>query len=898
MFESPLSHQAAFAMIEALPTAVLVAAQESQVIRYANAAACAMFCRSKEALLQLSLADIDARDGGDDRVALIRTGLTQNENRAALSAIPCRRADGTSFFADVTWVPVEMSGVPCIAGFFSDVTERMRADHALRESAEIAARVFQVSPKAIGISRMSDGVFLDINPAFTELTGFTREDLVGKTALPEDRGLWTSADDRELLLRALSTGAGTAHINVRCRHKSGSIIHGLMHARVMTLNGQRCLLTEVSDASDVKVAEMALFAEKERLRVTLHSIADGVITTDTEGSVVLMNRVAERLTGWTQAEAARQSLPNVFRIVDEVTGQTREDPASRVIATGVAAEQGRQTVLVSRQGTRRIIADSAAPIHDANGALLGAVLVFRDVTEREQAEASLRQSEEKFRTIIEQTTDGVMVTDDAGTIIEWNPAMAAVTGIGREKALGQAIWQLPIPLRAGDVEHAFSQQGFHDLRARMVSGGVPAKSSGFMPNAEIHFARGEETITAYQTFFPIRTGKTLRVGCILRDVTERQRFVAALQKSDKLESLGVLAGGIAHDFNNLLCGIYGALELARSAEKDPNVLEYFDACVHSMDRVRALTKQLLTFAKGGAPVRHVGPLFPFVRTSVEFALSGSSVSCRFDIEPLLHDCNFDKHQVGQVIDNIVINAVQAMPKGGTLFVSAANVLVRAGEYPSLPEGEYVRLSFRDQGTGISPAILTRIFDPFFSTKPSGTGLGLATSYSIVRQHAGHISVESELGQGSEFHVLLPASRDVRSVPPPAPGVTHTGTGMVLVMDDDPDVRRVASQLLTRMGYTCRTAADGRDALVEYSRLVEEGGRWRAILSDLTIPGAMNGEEFVRELRKVDAVVPVIVSSGYADDPVMAEPVKFGFTGSLAKPYTMNELAQVLARCAR
>jgi CheY-like chemotaxis protein/anti-sigma regulatory factor (Ser/Thr protein kinase) len=278
---------------------------------------------------------------------------------------------------------------------------------------------------------------------------------------------------------------------------------------------------------------------------------------------------------------------------------------------------------------------------------------------------------------------------------------------------------------------------------------------------------------------------------------------------------------------------------------------------------------------------------------VEFALSGSNVACRFDIAPSLRHCSYDKHQMGQVVDNIVINAVQAMPQGGCLEVSAVNLAVGANEYPSLAPGKYVRISFADQGPGIPPAIMARVFDPFFTTKPAGSGLGLATCYSILRQHSGSITVESEPGRGSVFHVWLPASEESSCINTRSSEDAHRGSGTILVMDDDESIRAITRKFLEHMGYSCRTARDGHEALREYRRFKEEGGRWRAIICDLTVRGGMSGQAFVSEIRQVDRETPIIVSSGYADDPILADPKQYGFDDSLPKPYTASELGQVL-----
>jgi two-component system cell cycle sensor histidine kinase/response regulator CckA len=268
------------------------------------------------------------------------------------------------------------------------------------------------------------------------------------------------------------------------------------------------------------------------------------------------------------------------------------------------------------------------------------------------------------------------------------------------------------------------------------------------------------------------------------------------------------------------------------------------------------------------------------------------------VAPSLWNCSYDQHQIGQVVDNIVLNAVQAMPQGGCLTVSAENVVVVDDESPSLTPGKYVRISFADQGPGIPSAVSARIFDPFFTTKPGGSGLGLATCYSILRQHAGFIAVESEPGQGSVFHAWLPASEETPAGQTDSKEHPHRGSGTILVMDDDPTIRDIARSLLERMGYSCRTARDGHEALRAYRLFQEEGGCWRAIVCDLTVRGGMSGEALVSRIRKLDREVPIIVSSGYAEDPILADPKRYGFDDSLPKPYTASQLGQVIERNGR
>jgi len=500
----------------------------------------------------------------------------------------------------------------------------------------------------------------------------------------------------------------------------------------------------------------ALSAERERLSVTLFSIGDGVITTDAQGNVDMMNAVAEELCGWRHNDAFGKPLDSIFNIINEITREPLKNPFQEVLATGNAVELENHTVLVSKYGAERIIADSAAPIRDKNNGIIGGVIVFRDIT-------------------------------------------------------------------------------------------------------------------------------------------EKQKLIEATHRNQNLESLGMLAGGIAHDFNNLMGGIFGYIELAMGESSVGSGAQHLLKAMQTIDRARSLTRQLLTFAKGGFPVRKLGPLFPLVRETVQFALSGSNVSCRFDVPDDLWPCDFDKGQISQVIDNIVINAMQAMPGGGTIEISAGNVALQAKQHLTLPAGGYVKISIRDDGTGIPKEIRHRIFDPFYSTKAKGHGIGLATCYSIIYRHGGCIDVESELGKGSTFHVFLPAFAGSVSSFAEDKVTGHEGKGTILIMDDENIIRETVGLMLQSFGYTVISTANGRQAIDCFLAETKANRKLTGMIFDLTIPGGMGGKEAIREIRKLNAgaETPAFVASGYTEDPVMANPEEYGFTASIGKPFMTSELAKML-----
>jgi len=331
------------------------------------------------------------------------------------------------------------------------------------------------------------------------------------------------------------------------------------------------------------------------------------------------------------------------------------------------------------------------------------------------------------------------------------------------------------------------------------------------------------------------------------------------------------------------------------AKADAIVSSYLDKAFGVFERARDLTQQLLTFSKGGAPKRKTGQIGKLVRENASFALSGSSINCEYRIDEDLWLADYDENQIGQVIDNIVLNAKQAMPAGGKISISADNVSVSHDENPSISAGNYIKISIADTGVGIPQDLLARIFDPFFTTKQKGNGLGLAMCFSIVQKHDGFIDVESVQGKGSTFHIYLPASRTEQAPDIAKTVEEHKGKGSIMVMDDEFFMRETVSDMLSAMGYTPVEAETGEEALRICLEAKERGNPISGALFDLTIPGGMGGKEIISILRKNFPDMPVFASSGFSEDPTMARPTEFGFTDSIRKPFKKSELAEMLNR---
>jgi signal transduction histidine kinase/CheY-like chemotaxis protein len=382
---------------------------------------------------------------------------------------------------------------------------------------------------------------------------------------------------------------------------------------------------------------------------------------------------------------------------------------------------------------------------------------------------------------------------------------------------------------------------------------------------------------------------------IRRDVTISRKLKEESFRVQKLESLGLLAGGIAHDFNNILTGILGSIGLAKlSAAPEDKLFQKLQDAEKGAWRARDLTEQLLTFSRGGAPIKKTTSLGKILNEAVPFALRGSNVKYDLSIPENIMPVEVDEGQINQVIHNLVINADQAMPTGGILSVSAENVYISSEDGLPVSEGAYVVITVKDTGAGIPTEYLEKVFDPYFTTKQKGSGLGLAVSYSIIKGHHGFIRVESDLGRGTSFFIYLPGSDKELNLQSGSAIEELPCTGKILIMDDEAMIRDVALEMLSIKGFEVHCARDGYEAIELYRQAMEQGCRFDAIIMDLTIPGSMGGKETVAELLKMDPTVKAIVSSGYSHDPIMSQYESHGFAGVVTKPYKIENLVNALA----
>ena len=631
-------------------------------------------------------------------------------------------------------------------------------------------------------------------------------------------------------------------------------------------------------------------------------------------ATVLLSRIAVEIEAGTFAWAVRQNRSLVVR------GQGREgdaplilqslgtrsgvfgmfvglpkNPATKIknlplsllsiilTNSACALENQRLTATVQQHNEtlQQRVAERTQQLRSANAAL------HTEIAERQRTAEALATQKEQLTVTLRAIGDGVITTDTFRKVVLMNPAAEKLTGWMASEALGQALLQILTPRDA--------QTG--RLRTDLIERALELDESNLLPqNILLTDRHGHERLIA-SSAAPIRDPARGRLGTVLvlRDVTGQERMARELLKASKLESLTVLAGGIAHDFNNILTAIIGNITLAATYPEDlQQTANWLGEANKASNRARDLTQQLLTFAKGGVPVRKTVQVQETLRESTQFALHGANVKAELNFPKEMWPVEVDTGQLSQVIHNIVLNAVQAMPSGGVIHLGAENVRLESESSLPLPGGNYVKISIRDQGDGIPPENLARVFEPFFTTKNSGTGLGLATCYTIIKRHHGHITLDSRPGVGTTFHLFLPAS-DQPAITVPVDSFLKPlrGRGRLLVMEDDTQLGDCIHAMLSQLGYEVCVRGDSSEAVRCYRETAAGHRPFDGVILDLTIRGGAGARETVQELRAINPRLKAIVSSGYAQDSALAEFREWGFGGVITKPYTVEQLATVL-----
>ncbi len=731
--------------------------------------------------------------------------------------------------------------------------------------------VFDLSDDAIVILD-DDGRFLDVNRIVCERYGYSRAEILQRhmgDLIPPERAAHYACQMAKL------PRDGTVRFETVHQAKDGRRIPTEIRSRRVRAEGSIFVISICRDVTGRLKAEEELRRSNSHLLGTLESTADGILVVDDNGRIASYNRKFLELWKIPEEVAA---LGNDDLALSNAAGNLKDPESFMKKVRELYNEKEAESfdVLEFRDG--RVLERYSIPLKvDEKSA--GRVWNFRDATTRKRME----EEQQIFMSLVENSTDLIGIATLDGKVFYLNKAgqkLAGLDGLGEVRgrrvqdfALGKHL--KPLQEMLASLSREGTWNGEARIRDFKTGRTVPIEFHGFVIKDE-------------------NTGQPIALAAISRDISERKKLEEEMARGDKLNSIGILAGGIAHDFNNLLTAIFGNISLAKMyANRQGEQYKRLEESEKAAERARDLTHQLLTFSKGGAPVKKTIALRELVKESANFILRGSNVKCEFSLPADLRHVEADEGQISQVLNNLIINATHAMSEGGTIQMHCANLRVDPGE-PPLAKGDYVSISIMDHGNGISKNHLSKIFDPYFTTKKRGSGLGLSTSYSIVRSHGGQITVDSHLGIGTTFTVFLPASVEAKPRQFAEEDRFVTGKGRILVMDDEEAVREVSQGMLETLGYSVTLTKDGTEAIDVYQEAMASGVPFDSVLMDLTVPGGMGGMEAIKRILEIDSKAKAIVCSGYSNDMVMADPGSFGFRAVVPKPYSLRQLGSTIS----
>lgn len=797
---------------------------------------------------------------------------------------PVRTLDGNLKYIYLVCTAAPGSEVSLERVFVSiqDMTDRKRAEDALRESEESYRALAENLPGLVYRVYCRERKRMQFfNDMLEPMTGYTAQELaVGEICriepmiIPEDRpGIVAEVTDAIKHHRPFQ-------VEYRLRHKNGSIRYFVERGRPTGGPDGNLLYIDgvMFDVTDRRQAEQALTESEHKFRTIVETAQEGIWVLDADHNTSYVNRRLTEMFGYSPEEMLGRHLHDFMDKEGRIQAQIYEERRKAGIS------EVHEFRFVRRDASCLWTLISTNPFFDSEGRYAGALGMLTDVTDRKRSEEALRESEAKYAALVEQARDGVfMVADER--IKFANLALARMSGYEPDELIDMPMLNLIAPECRDQIA---------EIYGRRIKGEEPPtafESRGLCKDGTVVDIEISTATIRYK-------GKPAGMG-IVRDLTERKKTEAELLRIQKLEAIGILAGGIAHDFNNLLVSILGNITLVKlNPNLPPDLAQMIEEAERSSLRAKDLTSQLLTFARGGAPIRKLVTLSMLLEKAARSAAEGNNVRFEMSVPQDLWPIKADEGLIFQAIRSIVTNAQQAMPQGGTIEVRAENeTVVRETALPLEP-GNYVKISVCDTGIGIPKEFLSKVFDPYFTTKQKGSGLGLTIAYAVVKSHDGHIYVESELGVGTTVYVYLPAAREKRAEertperaePEPIP---EESRGRILLMDHEPMVRKVCGQMLIHLGFEVEYADDGAQAVGVYKEANQSGKPFDAVILDLTVPAERNGREAIKELAAFDPGIKAIVSSGSPDDPFVLHFREYGFSGAIAKPYQLTELEKVL-----
>jgi PAS domain S-box-containing protein len=843
-----------------------------------NETYCRMNGYSEEELLSMYISDVEDLESSDDTAAHMQKIIAQGEDRFESRH---RRKDGSIFDVEVSVQYVHSKGGHFVA-FLRDITERKRTEEAFRTSEERLSLALQAAEQGIYDLDLTTGEAV-VTPEYALMLGYDPDEFHETNAKWIERLHPDDRDNVASIYRAYVKGEIPEYkVEFRQKTKDGNWKWILSLGKIMKrdTDGHPLRMTGThTDITERKRAEAEIADRSALLQQIMDTASVTICLLDKTGRITHANRRMAEMFGRTLEELLGSEYAELVHLSERETAQKN---MLALLANKIPSVD-LERLYCRKDGAPFWGHLACRRFHDVHGNELGLIGVITDISVLKQAEEVLRENQARLDLALQSAHMGVWHWEIKENRRYFDGRTCQLQGIDSAMFTGTAD-------EFFRVVHPEDREKIKAALARTIEQGTLYESTYRVvwPEGNVRY------VAARGKLIRDDKGQPERINGILWDVTDQRLLEQELIKTQKLESIGTLAGGIAHDFNNLLQGIFGYISIAKltfdQKEKSLAMLAQAEKALHQAVN---LTSQLLTFSKGGKPVKKVFDLRQVIENSAAFALSGSNNTYEIITDEALRAVEADEGQIGQVIQNIVLNADQSMPLGGVIRISVRNTTASAVAPLEGLQGDLVEISIRDQGTGIPAEHLTRIFDPYFTTKEKGSGLGLATSYSIIRNHGGIINVVSEPGKGTTFSVYLPASDSEKTISeaPAVSSVVRKGT--ILVMDDEDLIRNSVGELIMALGHDVDLAENGEAAIEQYQTAMKAGTPYDIVILDLTVRGGLGGRETIERLLAIDSGVRAIVSSGYSGDAVLSDYHKYGFKTRLTKPYKLGELRDAL-----
>ena len=759
-----------------------------------------------------------------------------------------------------------------------DLYEVIQAQNKAAESEERYRAAIENTRDGILICNKDRVLFT--NTSFCNMTGQTREHIYSVNPIT-----LFHQDDRSKLLsiiRAEGKGLKKTKILETRVHKKEGYFQGELSAAGIRYRNSHAVIISIRKLSERKKIDKELQEKHGFLEALIENSPIGISVHDRNGTLLMANNSWRRIWKKTKKDQLEKMIPRSELIMDDKDSYLGDyiRAVEEIYRKGGELYIPQLRLINPYPEGAEWISHHFYALKDEDGKVDKVITLMVDLTESFKTKEELEVTRDKYRELSRNIPVAIYrsTTKPGGRILSANPEMFNMFKIANVEDLGNICVQelyVDTDRRQDLIEEIHSKDVVENFEAELKR----QDGTTFLASISAKGIVGS-------------SGEIEYIEGIIRDITNQRRIEEDQQKVENLESIGTLAGGIAHDFNNLLMSIQGNISLAISGTDEKENRNRLILAEAATDAAADLTRQLLTFSKGGVPVKKKINLKDIVSAAVQFALRGSSILAEYDINEDLDFVEVDVEQVSQVIKNIVLNSVQAMPEGGIIKITCRNMEILEEEN-DLKTGSYVLTSIKDLGEGIPADNLAKIFNPYFTTKKGGTGLGLSMCYSIISRHSGTIRVFSEEGEGTEFKVYLPIANEFvveeDMTEDYENSVQVDDSIYVLVMDDDPGIRDVLTCMLEILGHKVEKCENGADAISIYKKQMSSENPFDIVIMDLTIPGGMGGEEAIKYLREIDPEVKVIVSSGYSNNPVISHYADFGFSGRLAKPFKVSTL---------